>query len=741
MDGEKVVFELRVPRIEYKPKSKAKDVDLSPEQMEGVLGGLATTATGSLFEKIAGLFKPASGPNRPISLEIAVYDQTVHFYIVVHPEMQNYVESQMVAAYPKALVTVNNKDYLTSWQANGTAMAQLTLLAPSYFPINTWKEFVDTDPLSQVVGVMSKAVAADKMLVQIVIQAAASKWADPGWKLLQTGVQMPDGTTKAHPLEKAIKEKLGQSGFKVAVRLLTASENVERARVLLNQLAGSFAVYANPDGNSFKLSHPWVWQHSHLEKAILDRSMAGAPRRQVLVTSEVASLFHMPGAVLGLIPNISWSHELIVEPPSNLPIALNKTDEEKQLINFIGRTQFKNEISTFGIKREDRRRHVYIIGKSGTGKTTLIANMAIADMRNGEGVGLIDPHGDLCDIILDYIPSHRLNDVVYLDPSDVDHPFFINILEIKSDSIIHKNLVVSGIVAIFNKLYAYSWGPRLEYILRNAVATLVDVPGMTLVQLPDLVSNDNFRAKVVERLTDPVLKNFWMYEFNKADQRTRSEWVAPILNKVGQFVSSPIIRAIIGNPKSSVDLERIMNEGKIIIVNLAQGKIGEDNATLLGAMLITKLQLYAMNRAHIAEEQRRDFFLYVDEFQNFATESFAKILSEARKYRLDLTVANQYIGQVPEELQMAIFGNVGTLISFVVGAADAEWLFKEFSEVYKEGELVQLGKYQIVLKETIDGLISTPFTANTLPLPKSKNQNREKVLRLSREKFTKTRRN
>ncbi|KKT78282.1 MAG: hypothetical protein UX31_C0003G0006 [Candidatus Nomurabacteria bacterium GW2011_GWA1_46_11] len=737
MTDEKIVLEIRVPRIEYKPKSKAKDVDLSPEQMEGVLGGLATTATGSLFEKLTNLFKPTSGPRHPFSLEIAVYDQTVHFYLVIHQEMQNYVESQVIAAYPKALVTVNNKDYLTTWQANGTAMAQLALMSPPYFPINTWKEFVDTDPLSQIVGVMSKAGPDDKMLVQIVTQAAPSKWANAGWRLLQTGVQMPDGTTKTHPLEKAIKEKLAQSGFKTAIRLLVASNSAERARTLLNQLSGSFAVYANPDGNSFKLTHPWVWQHKHLERSILERTIVGAPKKQFLVTSELASLFHMPGAVLGLIPNISWSHELIVEPPPNLPIALDKTDEEKKQVNYIGRTQFKNEISTFGIKKEDRRRHIYIIGKSGTGKTTLIANMAIADMRNGEGVGLIDPHGDLCDIILDFIPSHRLNDVVYLDPSDIDHPFFINILEIKSDSLIHKNLVVSGIVAIFSKLYAYSWGPRLEYILRNAVSTLVDIPGMTLVQLPDLLSNDNFRAKVVEKLSDPVLKNFWLYEFNKADPRTRSEWISPILNKVGQFVSSPIIRAIIGNPKSSVDLERIMNEGKIIIVNLAQGKIGEDNATLLGAMLITKLQLYAMNRAHIPEDQRRDFFLYVDEFQNFATESFAKILSEARKYRLDLTVANQYIGQVPEELQMAIFGNVGTLISFVVGAADAEWLFKEFSEVYKEGDLVQLGKFQIVLKETIDGLISTPFTATTLPLPKSKNQNREKVLRLSREKFTK----
>lgn len=735
MTHERVILEIRVPRIEQKPKPK--DVDLTPEQMEGFLGGLATTATGSFFEKITGLFRAQTTPTHPISLEMAVYDQVVHFYIVVHQEMQAYVESQLAAAYPKALITPT-KDYLSAWQANGTAMGQLALIAPSYFPLQTWRSFEATDPLSQVLGVMSKAGPHDRMLAQIVIKPTASSWANAGWRLVQKGVAMPDGTTKTHPLEKVIKEKLALSGFRVAIRLLSACESGERAKLLLNQLAGSYTVFANPDGNSFKLQSPWSWQHRSLTSAIVNRTLESAPK-QVLVTSEIASMFHLPGSVLAQIPNLSWSKELIVEPPQDLPIALGMADEEKQQINFIGRTQFKNAISTFGIKREDRRRHIYIIGKTGTGKTTLIANMAIADMRNGEGVGIIDPHGDLCDIILDYIPSHRLNDVVYLDPSDIDHTFYLNALELKQTDLTHKNLVTSGIVSIFNKLYAFSWGPRLEYILRNAVATLVETPGTTLVQLPDLLSNDVFRAKIVEKLTDPVLKNFWLYEFNKADPRTRSEWISPILNKVGQFVSSPIIRTIIGNPHSTVDLERIMNEGKIVILNLAQGKIGEDNATLLGAMFITKMQLYAMNRAHIPEEQRRDFYLFVDEFQNFATDSFAKILSEARKYRLDLTVANQYIGQVPEELQKAIFGNVGTLISFVVGAADAIWLFKEFSEVYKEGDLVALGKYQTVMKMTIDGLTSNPFTATTLPLPKSKNQNREKVIRLSREKFTKTR--
>jgi hypothetical protein len=720
-------------------EQKPREGDFTPESMEGFLAGTISSSGRSFLDKIASLFTLRPHHRHPISLEIAAYDQITHFYIIVHQDMQAYVESQLAAAYPKALVTLS-RDYLPTWTASATKTGQLTLTAAPYLPLKTWRAFEETDPLAQILGVMSKLDAHDKALVQIIVGAGGSSWTNAGWHLIQAGITTGSDNlkTKAHPQERTIKDKLSQTGLRTAIRILAASNTPERAESIVNQLGGSFSVFTSQDGNSLRFKHPWAWQCSSCIAAIARRSTKTSPK-QILTVPEVASMFHLPGYILAKIPNLSWSKEVMVEAPQNLPIALNKTDEEKQEINFFARTQYKNAISTFGIKRIDRRRHMYIIGKSGTGKTTLIANMAIADMRNGEGVGLIDPHGDLCDKILDYIPSHRLNDVVYLDPSDSEHPFFINVLELKSTDMMHRNLVVSGIVAIFSKLYAYSWGPRLEYILRNAIATLVDTPGATLVNLPDLLANDKYRAGVVEKLTDNVLKNFWLFEYNKADPRTRSEWISPILNKVGQFVGSPIIRQIIGNPRSTVDLERIMNEGKIIILNLSQGKIGEDNATLLGAMLITKMQLYAMNRAHIPEDQRRDFFLYVDEFQNFATDSFAKILSEARKYRLDLIVANQYIGQVPEELQKAIFGNVGTLLAFVVGAQDARWLFKEFGEVYKESELVSLGNYQIVIKMTMDGLTSSPFTAITLPLPKSKNQNREKVIRLSREKFTKAR--
>ncbi|MCX8009247.1 MAG: type IV secretion system DNA-binding domain-containing protein [Patescibacteria group bacterium] len=453
-----------------------------------------------------------------------------------------------------------------------------------------------------------------------------------------------------------------------------------------------------------------------------------------MTTRELASLWHPPGASLSSIKNISWGAQMMGESPENLPIATENEDEKKQ-INFFAKTEYKNKLTTFGIKKHDRRKHIYVVGKTGTGKSTLIANMVINDMRNGEGVAVIDPHGDLCDVILDFIPSFRINDVAYLDPSDIDHPFRINPLEVKNS--VYRELVASGIVSIFFKLYANSWGPRLEYILRNTILTLLTVPNATLLQVPEILANDAYRKKVVEKLSDQVLKNFWINEFEKMSPQLKSEAISPILNKVGQFLSSQTIRQIVGHPVSTINIEDMMNQGKIILLNLSQGKLGEDNSALLGAMMITKMQLAAMNRVYIEEEKRRDFYLYVDEFQNFATTSFIKILSEARKYRLNLMLANQYIGQIDENVQKAIFGNTGSIISFGVGASDAHILSKEFGGAYKPEELVGLGNYQVVIKLSIDNHTSQPFFATTLPLPKSKNQNRQKVICSSQERYTK----
>jgi hypothetical protein len=384
----------------------------------------------------------------------------------------------------------------------------------------------------------------------------------------------------------------------------------------------------------------------------------------------------------------------------------------------LGRTNFRNRQVEFGIKTDDRRRHIYIIGKTGSGKTTLMENMLIDDIRAGRGVGLVDPHGDFAEKIINFIPAERVEDVIYFNPADINYPIAFNPLERVSDA--ERHLVASGVVGVFKKIWPDVWSARMEYILNNSLLSLLEYPEANLLEIIKLLSDKSYRERLVENLTDPVVKSFWVNEFARYSQRFEVEAVAAILNKVGQFVSNPLIRNVIGQPRSSIDLRRVMDEGKILIVNLSKGKIGEDNSALLGALIVTKLQLTAMRRVDVPEEERKDFYLYIDEFQNFSTESFAAILSEARKYRLSLVLTHQYIGQLVSDntkVRDAIFGNVGTIIVFRVGAEDAEFLEKEFAPEFSANDLVNLPKYHIYIKLMIDGVASKPFSAETLEPP------------------------
>ncbi|MBI1871795.1 ATP-binding protein, partial [Candidatus Collierbacteria bacterium] len=554
------------------------------------------------------------------------------------------------------------------------------LASPSYLPINVIQGKTP-DPLVSILGVLSKLSPNQAAIVQICLSAAPRGWANHARRIIIKGV----GTTEKpeqHPQKALIEQKIALPAYAADVRLAAIGEDQATADVILSQITTSFGIYSLTEGNYLTAKSLKPGSQKKLASVMESRSAEFTPPGQYLNLLEIASLYHFPNASHAGIKNIAWGKTLKGEPPANLPIAEGLSDEEKQKTNFFARTEYKNRMAIFGIKNgEDRRRHIYILGKSGTGKSTLIANMAIADIRNRAGVAVIDPHGDLSDILLDFIPSYRVNDVAYLDPSTKENSFHLNPLYVKNPA--HRELVASGIVGIFYKLYGNSWGPRLEYLLRNAVLTLVQKQGSTLIDVIRLLTDKRFRDNFLETAED------------------------------------------------------MMNQGKIIILNLAQGKIGEDNAALLGAMVISQLQIAAMNRVNIPKEERRDFFLYVDEFQNFATTSFIKILSEARKFRLNLILTNQYTAQLPEEIQKAIFGNAGTIVSFVVGADDATRLNAEMGGLYTQDDLVSLVRYQIILKLAIDETISTPFPAYTLPLPFSKNQNRPKVMRASTERYYK----
>lgn len=390
------------------------------------------------------------------------------------------------------------------------------------------------------------------------------------------------------------------------------------------------------------------------------------------------------------------------------------TSDDK--VTYFAETDSRNKKIKFGIKAKDRTRHMYVIGKTGMGKSTLLENMAVQDIQSGEGLCFIDPHGKTAELLLNYVPEHRIKDVLYFAPFDTEFPASFNVMEdVGYDK---RHLVVSGLMSTFKKIWVDAWSARMEYILGNTLLALLEYPGATLLGVNKMLSDKAYRKKVVDNISDPAVKSFWVDEFAKYTEKFAAEATPAIQNKIGQFTNNPLIRNIIGQPKSSFDIRKMMDERKIIIVNLSKGRVGESNANLLGAMLITKIYLAAMSRADVAEKTLKtlpNFYLFVDEFQSFANESFADILSEARKYKLNLTIAHQYIEQMSEEVRAAVFGNVGTMIVFRVGAYDAEVLEKEFAPQFTAEDIVNLGQFQLYLRLMIDGVGSQPFSARNLP--------------------------
>ncbi len=406
-------------------------------------------------------------------------------------------------------------------------------------------------------------------------------------------------------------------------------------------------------------------------------------------------------------------------------------------VTYFAETDSRNKRVPFGIRSEDRTKHVYVIGKTGMGKSTLLENMAIQDIKNGEGFAFIDPHGKTADLLLDYIPQDRIKDVVYFAPFDLEHPISFNVMEdVGQDK---RHLVANGLMSAFKKIWVDAWSARMEYILNNIILALLEYPESTLIGVNRMLADKEYRKRVVDNITDPSVKSFWLDEFAKYGERYMQEAGAAIQNKIGQFVSNPIVRNIIGQPKSTFDIRKLMDEKKIMIINLSKGRVGEANANLLGSMLITKIYLAAMSRADVSTSQLKklpNFYLYVDEFQSFANESFADILSEARKYKLNLTIAHQYVEQMSEEVQAAVFGNVGTMIVFRVGALDSELLEKEFFPTFTKEDVVNLGRYQMYLKLMIDGVASSPFSATGLPpIEKPLVSFRENIIDASRRTF------
>ncbi|HLA49057.1 MAG TPA: type IV secretory system conjugative DNA transfer family protein [Candidatus Saccharimonadales bacterium] len=699
-----------------------------------------------------------------ISLEIAAKGQRIRFYIWTPKHLQAFVEGQIYAQYPTVQITEVEEDYSERQLAQEVIhTAELTLSENETMPIKTFPSF-EVDPLASITATLAKLdKESEEMWIQIMARPIADDWHRRGAKMVARirggrGVIGAGGTatlnyagqafaalirppegggkeggTAALELSErdkaritAIETKTQKLGYQVKIRLMYAGNDSRTARLRMQALVGAFKQFNTTNLNGFKIKSTSFKQDKQLEyqtRFFIDHGF-------ILNIEELASLFHLPHTTVET-PSIVWATTKTAEPPANIPIAELGYEEG---ISLFGVTNFRGDNTVFGIRRGDRDRHIYILGQTGTGKSGALELLTISDIYYNKGFAVIDPHGDYAQHVLKFIPANRIDDVVYFNPADTDYPIGFNPLEISDPSL--KGHISSQVVGVLKKLFAESWGPRLEYILRYTLLALLDFPNSTMLDITRMLTDRHFRADVIKYVDDPVVKNFWTKEFASWNDKFASEAVAPVLNKVGAFVANPMIRNIVGQPKSTFDIRQIMDEGKILIVNLSRGLMGEDNAGILGSLMVTKIQLAAMGRADMPEAKRTPFYLYVDEFQNFATESFATILSEARKYGLNLTVANQYISQMGEEVRGAVFGNVGTVMSFRVSPDDAPFLQKYFEPEFEAANLIQQHSRFFVISMMIDGEKAPAFSAKTLNLPQPPDDNSAQIIELTRQRYS-----
>lgn len=706
--------------MEYLLIKLPKSNEYTYEKSMAVFSALHEDLKESVFRK----FKNISKASRYYSFNIISVKQMIEFVIVVDPSLVSSVKNQILSQYSDAEIVQR-----APFNFKTRFFGDFSFSADSYYPIQTIDKFGDADPLASILSSISRSTDPKAIFwVQVIISSQRSKSIQSkAASKIDALSRVPEGGVQLEQNKMAIKsvtEKLNYKSFKVNLRILSNSEEN------LETLKSAFSVFNRIDGNNLVFNSPSLLKKENLLKASNEHKPYG--RSISLNTLELATIYHFPNSMMHM-PNIVWGKRLNLDTPENLPVNLRILDNDKQRVNFFGKTKYKNQDTVFGIKDEDRLRHMYIIGKTGTGKSTMIENMAIDDIRKGKGVGVLDPHGTTIQHILQFTPKKRVKDVCYFNPADPEYSYPLNILEIDNPN--QKELVVSGIISIFHKLYAHSWGPRLEYILRNVLLSLTYVPNATLPDVMKMLLDKKYREKAIKHVKDPFLKQFWLEEFGKMSPSQMQESISPILNKVGQFVTSPLIRKVISYPKSKIKLKDILDGNKIFLCDLSQGKIGEDNATLLGSMIITLIQLNAINRTGTRYEEMNPFYLYVDEFQNFATNSFVKILSEIRKYKLSLTVANQYIDQIDPDVTKAILGNVGTLINFTVGANDAFVLTKEFGIYLKPEDLTAIERHHFVMKMTVDGEMTPPFTGESLPPPKNLSGHIDKIVENTRRKY------
>ena len=754
LNVESVLLMLEIPRTNDKK-------ELAAEQLFASLHGILRDKTE---------LKNSGGVQEHLSFEIVSTAGQIRFYVWVPKNLQSFVEGQIYSQYPTVQIYKMDDDYVDNRTNYPVAYSsELGLIEDDALPIKTFENF-EVDPLAGITGTLAKLSPdnSEELWIQILTRpipddwhkTTTDKWVNKiksGRRTFFTGsgidwvwvveilgalFRPPAGGTKSEEtielserdktrIAKA-EEKATKLGYEVKIRLAYLGQNDIDAKLNMQALVGTFKQFNSTNLNGFK-QLGGSFNAADLEAYKLRQfSDSGF----ILNISELASVYHLPHTSVET-PNIVWASSKTAEPPAKLPVLTGDATIDENISAF-GLTNFRGINHQFGLLRRDRSRHVYIIGQTGAGKSGLLELLALSDTFYNQGYCIIDPHGDFAIDNLKFVPESRIKDVIYFNPADTAFPVAFNPLEITDPA--RKPNICSEVIGVLKRMFGDSWGPRLEHILRYTLLALLDRPETTLLDISRLLTDKDFRKETLEYCKDVTVLQFWKHEFGQWNDKQVNESIAPVLNKVGAFTANPIIRNIIGQPKSSFDIRKIMDEGKILVVNLSKGLIGEDNAGILGAFLVTKVQLAAMSRSDIPRvEDRRPFYLYVDEFQNFATDSFAVILSEARKYGLNLTVANQYVAQMTDSVRDAVFGNVGTTISFRVSADDAPVLVKQFEPTFEESDIIQLNNRHFVISMIINGEKVPAFSATTLSIPDTPKDNLDAIIDYSREFYARPR--
>ena len=702
------LLSIRLPQIKGEEKKDPLAEINTSAQLFGIIANLKITATMEAVVQNVG--------------------EDIHFFVAVPAASVEFVSRQIQGFWPNAQVN-KGEDYTIFGSSGAISAAYLKQKETFYLPVRTYKE-AGIDTFLPIISNFSKInPLGEGLALQVVIQPAPPSAKNSIKKYIYDLKKSPKQGETANPenaeLAKLAEQKIGQPLFAVNCRILSAAQTPLRADELVDGVTGSFNQFAAPLRNEFKIIKPR--NPKNLISQFIFRQFDNS-ESMILNAEELASIFHLPTATTD-VPKIQWVKSKESAPPT----LLSETGVK------IGESTFRGEVKPILIDDEDRRRHAYIIGQTGTGKTSLIVNMAISDIKAGKGVSVIDPHGDLIDNILGLIPPERLKDVIIFDPGDITKPLGLNMLEYDANKPEQKTFIANEMQGIFNKLFlAETMGPMFEQYMRNALLLLMDDPTeqATMMEVPRLFTDAEFRKRLLMKAVNPSVIDFWEKEAVKVGGEASLANMTPyITSKFSNFISNDYVRPIIGQPKSAFNFRTVIDDGKILLVNLSKGRIGDINAGLLGMVLVGKLLMAALSRVDTEQSQRRDFNLYIDEFQNFTTDSIATILSEARKYRLNLVIAHQFIKQLTDKIKDAVFGNVGSIIVFRVGADDAEYLVKQLEPVFDKNDLINIDNFNAYVKLLIHGQTSKPFNVRMLPSPSGDHQKTEQLKTASREKY------